>query len=180
MKTQLRRSPRLKDFNYMGPLACSLTLVTRQRAPIFVQPELGNLCLDCLWKSSQKHGVTVNAYCLMPDHAHVLVEVPEGTSLKAFVRHFKQLSGYTLKQKTGSEPWQISYYDHILRNDESILDVARYIWDNPVRKGLVSARAEYPFSGPRHLLDSWPADLKVCSYIAGTLNAAAQKGRVHR
>jgi putative transposase len=138
----------------MGPLACSLTLVTRQRAPIFLQPDLSKICLDCLLKSSQKQGVTVNAYCLMPDHAHLLVEVPERVSLRAFVRHFKQLSGYALKRKTGFEAWQISYHDHILRKEESILDVARYIWDNPVRKGLVSERAEYPFSGPRHLLDS--------------------------
>ena len=154
MKTQLRRSPRLKGFDYIGPLACSLTFVTRQRAPVFLRADLSNLCLDCLRRSSQRYGITVNAYCLMPDHAHLLVEVPERVSLGAFVRHFKQLSGYALKRKTGFEAWQISYYDHILRNEESVLDVARYIWDNPVRRGLVSERAEYPFSGPRHLLDS--------------------------
>jgi len=154
MQTRLGQSPRLKAFNYMGPLACSLTLVTRQRAPISLQPDLSSLFLDCLRRSSQKHGVTVNAYCLMPDHAHLLVEVPERVSLGAFVRHFKQLSGYALKRNTGFEAWQVSYYDHILRKEENILDVARYIWDNPVRKGLVSERAEYPFSGPRHLLDS--------------------------
>jgi len=154
MQTRLRQSPRLKAFTYVGPLACSLTLVTRQRAPIFLQPDLSKICLDCLWKSSQKHGITVNAYCLMPDHLHLLVELPERVSLGAFVRHFKQLSGYALKRKTGFEAWQISYYDHILRSEESMLDAARYIWDNPVRKGLVSAPAEYPFWGPRHLLDS--------------------------
>jgi putative transposase len=164
MQTRLRRSPRLKGFDYIGPLACSLTLVTRQRAPISLQPDLSELCSDCLRKSSQKHGVTVYAYCLMPDHAHLLVEVPEGISLEAFVRHFKQLSGHALKRKTGFEAWQISYYDHILRKEERMLDVARYIWDNPVRKGLVSERAEHPFSGPPHLLDSQTADLKVCSY----------------
>ena len=154
MKTQLRRSPRLKGFDYIGPLACSLTFVTRQRALLFLRADLSELCLGCLRKSSQKHGVTVSAYCLMPDHAHLLVEVPERTSLGAFVRHFKQLSGYALKRKAGFEAWQISYYDHILRNEESVLDVARYIWDNPVRRGLVSERAESPFSGPRHLLES--------------------------
>jgi putative transposase len=154
MHTRLRQSPRLKDFDYIGPLACSLTFVTRQRAPLFLQADLSNLCLDCLRRSSEKYGVTVNAYCLMPDHVHLLVEIPKGVSLEAFVRHFKQVSSHALKRKTGFEAWQISYYDHILRNEESMLDVACYIWDNPVRKGLVSGRAEYPFSEPRHLLDS--------------------------
>lgn len=154
MQTRLRRSPRLKHFDYVGSLACSLTLVTRQHAPLFLRADLSDLCLDCLRRSSERYGVTVSAYCLMPDHAHLLVDVPEGISLEAFARHFKQLSAYALKQKTGFPIWQISYHDHILRNEESALDVARYIWDNPVRKGLVSKRAEYPFSGPRDLLES--------------------------
>ena len=154
MQTRLRRSPRLKYFDYIGPLVCSLTLVTRQRAPLFLRADLSETCLQCLQQSSERCGVNVNAYCLMADHVHLLVEVPEGISLKAFVQHFKQLSGYALKRKLGFAVWQISYYDHILRDSESILDVARYIWDNPVRKGLVSDRGHYPFSGPRHLLES--------------------------
>ena len=154
MQTRLRRSPRLKDFDYLGPLACSLTLVTRQRAPLFLRADLGDVCLRCLEQSSRRYGVTVHAYCVMPDHVHLLVEVPEGASAEDFVRHFKQLSGYALKRKTGSLAWQISYYDHVLRKEEGLLDVARYIWDNPVRKGLVRERGEYPFSGPRHLLEA--------------------------
>jgi putative transposase len=89
----------------------------------------------------------------MPNHVHLLVEVPEGVSLRAFVQHFKQLSSHALKQMTGAEAWQISYHDHVLRREESVLDVARYIWDNPVRRGLVSNRGEYHFSGPRHLME---------------------------
>ena len=154
MLTHLRRSPRLKDLDYIGPLVCFLTFVTRRRSPILLQADLAQICLDCLERSNQKHGVKVRAYCLMPDHVHLLVEVPEGVSLRAFVQHFKQLSSYALKQKTGFEVWQISYYDHILRNEESMLDVARYVWDNPVKKGLVSKPAQYTFSGPRHLLES--------------------------
>jgi putative transposase len=154
VQTRLRRSPRLKDFDYVGPLACSLTLVTRRRVPLFVDADLSQTCLDCLERSSERWGTTISAYCLMPDHVHLLVDVPDGVSLKVFVQHFKQLSGYALKRRIGSAVWQISYFDHILRDEESILDVARYIWDNPVRKGLVGERSQYPFSGPRHLLES--------------------------
>jgi hypothetical protein len=53
----------------------------------------------------------------MPDHAHVLMSVPEGIPLTAFVRDFKQRSGYELKQVTGEPAWQVSYYDHILRKE---------------------------------------------------------------
>jgi REP element-mobilizing transposase RayT len=93
------------------------------------------------------------AYCLMPDHVHVLVEVPENVSLKDFARYFKQVSGYALKQHLGMEAWQISYYDHILRKEENLLDAARYIWDNPIKEGIVGNRADYALSGPRELME---------------------------
>ena len=43
--------------------------------------------------------------------------------------------------------WQPSYYDHVLRKDEDILSVARYVVGNPVRKALVSHFADYEFIG---------------------------------
>jgi hypothetical protein len=49
----------------------------------------------------------------------------------------KQRSGYALKKATGVFAWQISYYDHVLRKEEALLDVAQYIWDNPVKEGIV-------------------------------------------
>ena len=144
MRTRLRRSPRLKDFDYIGPLVCFVTFATRRRSPILLRTELAQVCLDCLERSSQRHGVTVKAHCLMPNHVHLLVEVPEGVSLRAFVQHFKQLSSHALKQMTGAEAWQISYHDHVLRREESVLDVARYIWDNPVRRGWCPTEANTP------------------------------------
>lgn len=42
--------------------------------------------------------------------------------------------------------WQINYYEHVLRSEEATEKVARYIIDNPVRKGLVPGFCDYPFS----------------------------------
>ncbi len=50
--------------------------------------------------------------------------------------------------------WQPSYYDHILRKDEAITDIAQYIFDNPVRKGLVKHYPDYEHKG------SFELDLK--------------------
>jgi REP element-mobilizing transposase RayT len=88
----------------------------------------------------------------MPEHVHLLISVPEGTSMKDFVRRFKQTSGFALKKQLGSEAWQVSYYDRILRVDESAEDVARYIWNNPIEDGLVEDASEYPWNGPREFI----------------------------
>ena len=85
----------------------------------------------------------------MPDHVHLLIEIPEHTSLEDVIHHFKTVSGFALKRITGEPAWQTSYYDHILRREEALEDIAAYIWANPVTEGLVEDAREYPWSGPR-------------------------------
>jgi len=104
-----RRSPRLREFDYVGSLVAHVTLATAGRKPLFEREELATVCLQALEECWIQHKAVVHAYCLMPDHAHLLVEIPETTSLKKFVRLFKQLSGFRLKQVTGDIAWQISY-----------------------------------------------------------------------
>lgn len=69
--------------------------------------------------------------------------------MKEYVRILKQTSGFALKQRVGEEAWQVSYYDHILRKEEALQDVAAYIWSNPVEAGLVGHPRDYDLSGPR-------------------------------
>jgi REP element-mobilizing transposase RayT len=105
-----------------------------------------------LTEACHRFSAELHAYCFMPDHVRVLVSVPEGIPLTALVRDFKQRSGYELKRVTGDFAWQVSYYDHILRKEESIVDMAMYIWDNPVKAGVAGSWLDYPYSGPRDRL----------------------------
>jgi len=149
-----RRSPRLKDFDYRGPLSAFLTFVTRGRARFFVDRDVVAACMGALDRSTNKANAEVLAFCFMPDHLHLLVSLPAGTSMQELVRHFKQLSGFEAKRLIGQSLWQISYFDRILRRDEDVFDVAKYIWENPVRKGLVEDWQKYPYSGPKDLMQA--------------------------
>ena len=40
-----------------------------------------------------------------------------------------------------------SYYDHVLRPEESSLFVVHYMFQNPVREGLVERWIDYPYLG---------------------------------
>jgi len=42
--------------------------------------------------------------------------------------------------------WQKNFYDHIVRKEESILKIAEYILNNPVRKGMALRWESYPYS----------------------------------
>jgi hypothetical protein len=50
-------------------------------------------------------------------------------------------------RRSAGRLWQPQYYDHVLRDEEDTLRVARYIIVNPVRAGLVTSPRDYPFSG---------------------------------
>ena len=43
--------------------------------------------------------------------------------------------------------WQPGYYEHVLRNDEATLAVAKYIFQNPARKGIVKDYIDYSYLG---------------------------------
>jgi len=46
---------------------------------------------------------------------------------------------------TGGAMWQQGFHDHALRNEENILDIARYVVMNPVRAKLCKRVGDYPF-----------------------------------
>ena len=66
----------------------------------------------------------------------------------SFVQAYKGRTTRTYWKMGGrGKLWQRGFYDHILRSEEDLQDVTRYILENPVRKGIVKSLVEYPFSG---------------------------------
>ena len=88
----------------------------------------------------------------MPDHAHLLVEgLDETSDLRRFAKLAKQRSSALHKKKTGHRLWQEGYFERVLRDDDSGPEYARYIVNNPMRKGLVASPRDYPHTGS----DAW-------------------------
>ena len=104
--------------------------------------------IGVLRSTAEQQGFLVWAYCFMPDHLHLLVEGQSShADMRQFVRLFKQRSAYWFKGVRGAQLWAANYYEHVLRNDEATAAVARYIIQNPVRKGTVDDFSSYPYSG---------------------------------
>jgi hypothetical protein len=88
----------------------------------------------------------------MPDHLHALVVGRnDAADLIRFVQHFKQVTAFDFKRKSGLRLWQQSFYDRALRVEEDLADVAAYILANPVRAGLAAQPDDYPLSGGEYL-----------------------------
>jgi REP element-mobilizing transposase RayT len=138
---------RLRSFDYADAAAVYfVTICIQERRAVFADPQLAQPVIDCLHWFRANRGVSIYALCLMPDHLHLLL--CPGQDFGAIVRTFKtfptrqvQLLGHDGKL------WQDDYYDHILRRREDSFGIARYILENPVRRGLVTTPEAYRWSG---------------------------------
>jgi putative transposase len=145
---KLRRPRRLDDFVYIGRVAYFLTICTHQRHRAFENREFARDAIGKLLRTAEKFGFAVYAYCLMPDHVHlVLLGTRDDSDLKAFVHSWNTQTGYAWRQRHGTKLWQGGYYEHILRSDGSIYFAAQYVVMNPVRAGLADDPRRYEFSG---------------------------------
>jgi len=88
------------------------------------------------------------AWCVMPNHVHVLAELKTGTRLDAVVHSWKS---YTAKQanrlleRNGSF-WAPEYFDRFMRDEEHVARTAVYIEANPVKAGLCANICDWPYS----------------------------------
>jgi len=90
----------------------------------------------------------VVAYCIMPDHVHLLLEgTSDGAELREVMRIWKQVSAHDWKTRSHHTLWQSGFHDHVLRADEDTRGVVRYILMNPVRAGLASRPSDDPWLG---------------------------------
>ncbi len=143
-----RKVARLPPENYLGRQTYFVTICCDHRAPYLAEKTTAQRVLSLLLECAANHSYLLHAYCLMPDHLHILVEGAHGRcDLLEFIRLFKQRAAFQFRQSQRHALWESSYYDHILRPPDQIEDVACYIWWNPVRKRLCNHPNEFPYSG---------------------------------
>jgi putative transposase len=138
----------LKAFDYRGLHYYFLTFCTLNRCRLFVSRRRVDTVYAQILRAAREHHIALIAYCFMPDHLHLLVagESDDSDCLQ-FITRAKQYSGFYYRAAFGRRLWQRYGYEHVLRSDQSVLSVARYILENPVRARLVGRVQDYPFSG---------------------------------
>ena len=142
------RPPRVEGFSYRGYQRYFLTLTTDSRARVFEHNTHANALAVQISPFFAARGFEVLAYCIMPDHLHLLLEgMSDEADLREAVRAWKQRTGYDWKARTGARLWQPGFHDRVLREGDDPRSVVRYILLNPVRAGLAKAPRDYPWLG---------------------------------
>ena len=152
-----RRSIRLPNYDYSLSGYYSVTICTAYRECYFggipeekmMLSNIGKTALQC-WQEIPDHfpAVNLDEYVIMPDHIHGIIVINDTgkteerinkyqhvipRSIGAIVRGFK--IGVTKWCKNNKIPfgWQRSFYERIIRNEEALDEIRRYIINNPAK-----------------------------------------------
>ena len=144
-----RKPLRIPNYDYSQNNVYFLTLCTANRMPVFWRKPfdissgiplspIGTIVQTCIEQIPlQYDSITIEKYCIMPDHIHLLLFVGSSANGRPMVaptvsRVVQQFKGFVTKQ-VGQPIWQKSFYDHIIRNDADYMACWQYIENNPLK-----------------------------------------------
>jgi len=103
------------------------------------------------WEGARvRHGWNVARYVIMPDHVHFFCAAREGAAeLETFLKRWKEWTAKRLiRELNFPRPvWQLEFFDHLLRSGKSCEEKWEYVYQNPVRAGLVRRAEDWEYSG---------------------------------
>jgi len=138
----------LRNYVYGG--CYFFTLVTYKRIHYFQPDDLKELVLSRIKQAVEATNSTLLAYCVLPDHVHLLIHLPEELSNYSYqIREVKRLVTLDIKKEHVQQTlkvWQDRFWEHTIRDDKDLARHVDYIHFNPVKHGYVDDAILWPWS----------------------------------
>ena len=82
----------------------------------------------------------LHAWCIMPNHVHVIVQPADGHTLPAILKSWKGFIAHEANRllSRAGQFWQPEYYDHLIRSEVGLAQTIRYLQANPTGARLVN------------------------------------------
>jgi putative transposase len=116
-------------------------------------------------KVKQRHPFSTIAFCILPDHLHVIWRMPENDAnfslrwnkiksnfsrgLPAFIERSE--SQYRHREKG---IWQRRFWEHQIRDEDDLVNHINYIHQNPVKHGYVKNAKDWQYSSIHYFVES--------------------------
>jgi putative transposase len=130
------------------------------KMPIYHDDNDRSRFMDMLGEIKSSRSFKLYAYCLMPNHLHMLIEVGQ-FSISAIMHQL-------LTRYSSYFNWRHSHVGHVFqgrfkgllcKKDSHVVELMRYIHLNPVRAGLVASPDAWRWSGYREMCGKAPNGL---------------------
>jgi putative transposase len=118
------------------------------RAPVLFDPADYQQFLGALAQTQQRYPFRLYGYCLMPNHFHLLLAPAEGQAVSRILQSLTVAHTWHYHRRHGSSGhvWQGRFKSPVVQDEEHALTVLRYMEANPLRAGMVTDLAGYPWS----------------------------------
>jgi putative transposase len=143
------------------------------RRAIYVDNVDRFIYLDILGRVTMRQRWRCLAYCLMPNHIHLLLETPQ-TNLGAGMQRLQGSYAQTFNRRhhRSGHLFQGRYGAAHITTDEQFWTAAAYVALNPVAAGLCQTPEEWPWSsygwiGDARLRPGWLDVPRLLSYFEG-------------
>ena len=138
-----------------------LTFSCHRRLPLLGTEGARNLFVDVLGKIRLRCAFLLVGYVVMPDHVHLLMSEPPGSTPSKALQALRQRVARDLRgngppggprpvssRETGNLPrfWQPRFYDFNVHSPGKRREKLDYMHANPVKRGLVKDPGEWPWS----------------------------------
>ena len=103
--------------------------------------------LELLRHRKADAGISIWAYCLMPNHVHLVVVPETGRSLSRFLgpAHRQYALEVNRRMRWRGHMWQERFHSFVM-DERHLLAAVRYVELNPVRAKLCTAAWDWPWS----------------------------------
>ncbi len=146
-----------------------------QRRKTFLSHADYQAYLERLGRYRRKFAHTLHAYCLMPNHVHLLVESstePLAKFMQGLQQSYSQY--YNLRHRKTGHVFQGRYKAIVCEKDEYLLELIRYIHLNAVRAGIVKEAEQYEYSGHRAYLEGQATEVIDPRKVLGLMGGKAR------
>jgi len=145
---------------------------------VLKEDEDKTIYLDLIKKYKQKYNFKIFSYCIMDNHVHMLIEmdsIPISKIMQGIQQSFTQR--YNKKYGRTGHVFQQRYKAQICDKDRYLLQLVKYIHNNPVEAGLKEG-LNYSWSSHKKYLKGKNDELLEVNLVLGMLcdnNKKAQK-----
>ena len=121
------------------------------------RPELAELIEGALLHSDGQR-YRLMAWCVMPNHVHVVLEPLGEHCLPAIVQTWKSFTAHRANRILSLQGafWHNDYFDRFMRDEDHLARTIHYTEENPVKAKLASNAAEWRRSSARLRSADWP------------------------
>lgn len=125
----------------------------RRAENIFHDKDDYQIFMDLLKETSEMWNIKVSAYCLLPNHYHLLIQTPDA-NISRSMRHLNGIytQRYNRKHLCDGQLFRGRYKSIIISENSYLLQVVRYIHRNPLRANIVKKLEDYSWSSHKGYL----------------------------